>query len=117
MHGMVVKRRSSSLELDWTQDHGGGELYCNWNQEILSRIPLFEFPSVTIPGWIPGFGGKKIGGFEVVNPLFFTSNCGNAANGSDDQAFNHDKPMTRVKMPTWICIEEHARHLLIGGLE
>ena len=35
-------------------------------------IPLFEFPSVTIPGWIPGFGGKKIGGFEVVNPLFFT---------------------------------------------
>ena len=64
-------------------------------------IPLFEFPSVTIPGWIPGFGGKKIGGFEVVNPLFFTPIAAMQQLEAMKKAFfEQDKPMTRVKMPT-----------------
>ena len=64
-------------------------------------IPLFEFPSVTIPGWIPGFGGKKIGGFEVVNPLFFTPIAAMQQMEAMKKAFfEQDKPMTRVKMPT-----------------
>ena len=64
-------------------------------------IPLFEFPSVTIPGWIPGFGGKKVGGFEVVNPLFFTPIAAMQQMEAMKKAFfEQDKPMTRVKMPT-----------------
>ena len=70
-------------------------------KRFYQAIPLFEFPSVTIPGWIPGFGNKKIGGFEVVNPIFFTPVAALQQMEAMKKAFfEQDKPITRVKMPT-----------------
>ena len=78
-----------------------GNFVVNGIKRFYQGIPLFEFPSVTIPGWIPGFGGKKIGGFEVVNPLFFTPIAAMQQMEAMKKAFfEQDKPMTRVKMPT-----------------
>ena len=78
-----------------------GNFIKNGITRFYQAIPLFEFPSVTIPGWIPGFGGKKVGGFEVVNPIFFTPVAAIQQLEAMKKAFfEQDKPITRVKMPT-----------------
>ena len=78
-----------------------GNFIKNGITRFYQAIPLFEFPSITIPGWIPGFGGKKVGGFEVVNPIFFTPVAAIQQLEAMKKAFfEQDKPITRVKMPT-----------------
>ena len=80
---------------------GTGNFIKNGIVRFHKAIPMFEFPSVTIPRWIPGFGGKKVGGFQVVNPLFFTPvAAAQQLEVMKKSFFEQDEPITRVKMPT-----------------